>query len=359
MTFSATEILKGMISRYSPSRNEDEVADYLETVLNKFECHPIRFGNNLLCVPKHYNPKLPTLLLNSHIDTVKKVNGWTKSPCEPIEEDGRIYGLGSNDAGASVVSLIDLYINHSFNYHNFNTILGLSCEEEVGGENGIRKLLPEIKKAGINIDMALIGEPTSMQPAIAERGLLVLDCEAKGISGHAARNEGENAIYKAIDQITKLLNYRFPKESEVLGPIKVSVTMIEAGTQHNVIPESCKFVVDVRTTDAYSNAETLTLLKNVLNNCEVKERSTRVHASVLNQNNPLARASSEVFGEGFVSPTTSDMSLMHGIPCLKLGPGESSRSHKADEFIFIKEIEEAIPKYVKLLSTLNNILGNG
>lgn len=238
-------------------------------------------------------------------------------------------------------------------------ILGISCEEEVGGENGVRLLLPEIKKLGINVDMAIVGEPTSMRPAIAERGLVVLDCEAKGIAGHAARNEGVNAIYNAIDAISRLTSFNFPVESNVLGPIKLSVTMIEAGTQHNVIPASCKFVVDVRTTDAYSNIETVQILKKLLSDCEVKERSTRVQASVLSDNNPLALASKQVFGDGFVSPTTSDMSLMHNIPSLKLGPGESSRSHKSDEFIYINEIETAVPKYVELLEVLDKILENG
>lgn len=356
---SPVEILKNIIRLYSPSRNEGEVADYIESVLDDSECLTKRFGNNILCYFNSYTTTRPTLLLNSHIDTVRPSEGWTVDPCFPFEKDGQLFGLGANDAGASVVSLIDLFVNHGSRFNNFNIILGLSCEEEVGGENGIRLLIPEITKLGMSIDMAIVGEPTSMRPAIAERGLVVLDCVAKGIAGHAARNEGINAIYNAIDAINRLKSFKFPLESNILGPIKLSVTMIEAGSQHNVIPASCKFVVDVRTTDAYSNIETVHILKKLLSDCEVKERSTRVQASVLNSTNPLALASKQLFGDGFVSPTTSDMSLMHNIPSLKLGPGESSRSHKADEFIYISEIKTAVPKYVELLEVLDKILEHG
>ncbi len=359
MNITPIEILKGLISRYSPSRNEGDAADYLESILSRTRCTVNRFGNNLFCFFPDYINTRPTLFLNSHIDTVKPADGWTIDPCTPTVMDGKLFGLGSNDAGASVVSIIDLFLNYSRNFVNFNTVLGLSCEEEVGGEKGIRLLLPEINSHGFKIDMALVGEPTSMRPAIAERGLVVLDCESKGVAGHAARNEGVNAIYNAIDAINRLRTFCFPKVSDVLGPIKISVTMIESGTQHNVIPASCKFVADVRTTDAYSNIQTVNILRNLLNDCIVTERSTRVQASVLDGNEPLYKASEAVFGAGFVSPTTSDMSLMYNIPSLKLGPGDSARSHKADEYVFISEIENAISEYVKLLTALDKILGNG
>lgn len=350
------DILKDIISIYSPSRNERDVADYLENRLHNLGCKPIRIGNNILCSPDNYDVQKPTVMLNSHIDTVKINDSWTKKPCNPEIEDGRIYGLGSNDAGASVVSLINVYADYRQFYNNFNLILALSCEEEVGGEGGIRLLLEELKKLNYNIDMAIVGEPTSMKPAIAERGLVVLDCECYGESGHAARNEGVNALYKAIDVITKLRNFKFKKESEILGQVKLTVTMIEAGSQHNVIPALCRFVVDIRNTDAYSNEDVVDILQNEFKDCIISPRSTRVRASVLNRKHPLSIAANNVFGKGFVSPTTSDCSLMYDIPALKIGPGESSRSHKADEFIYINEMSDAVGKYTNLLKELNNII---
>lgn len=353
------DILKDIISIYSPSRNEADVSDYLENLLRELNCNPVRIGNNILCEPQKYDSQLPTVMLNSHIDTVNQTAGWTKNPCNPLVENGRLYGLGANDAGAAVVSLISVYANYRQSFRNFNLILALSCEEEVGGEGGMRLLLDKIKDKGYDVDMAIVGEPTSMKPAIAERGLVVLDCECTGISGHAARNEGVNAIYKAIEVITKLKEFRFEKESEILGLVKLTITIIEAGTQHNVIPALCKFVVDIRNTDAYSNEEIVRILQDEFKQCKITPRSTRVRASVLNKMHPLSIAAESVFGDGFISPTTSDCSLLKGLPALKIGPGNSSRSHKADEFVYVNEITDGIEGYLKLLKELDRILENG
>ncbi len=298
----------------------------------------------------------PTLMLNSHQDTVKPSQNYTRDPFEPTIEGDRIYGLGSNDAGASLVSLVATFCN---NYDTsalpYNLLLALTAEEENMGEKGMRAFLPHLDMEGIVVDMVLVGEPTSMQPAIGERGLVVLDCTAHGKSGHAARNEGENALYKAMSDIEKLRNFSFNKISDVLGDIKITVTQISAGTQHNIVPDECRFVVDIRTTDAYSNEEVVELLQSALE-CEAKPRSTRVRASAIEPTHPLVEAAVAVGREPFISPTTSDRAIMQGLPALKMGVGESSRSHTADEFVLTSEIEEGIAIYQKLLDELSNRL---
>ncbi|MDE6631971.1 MAG: M20/M25/M40 family metallo-hydrolase, partial [Muribaculaceae bacterium] len=233
-----------------------------------------------------------------------------------------------------------------------NLLLAITAAEEVMGELGMRAFLPHLADNGLTPDMVLVGEPTGMQAAIAERGLLVLDCIAKGKAGHAARNEGINALYRAIEDIDRLRNFVPEKISNVLGPIKVSVTMINCGTQHNVVPDSCSYVADIRTTDAYSNEETVELLKQCVKWSELNPRSTRVHASVIDKTHPLVKTATALGKETFISPTTSDMALMHGIPSLKMGPGQSSRSHSADEYVCLSEISEAIDTYIKLITTL-------
>ena len=356
----AVELLKLLIATPSLSRDEARAADIVENFINGHcpVCKTQRAGNNIVVFPENFDVSKPVVMLNSHIDTVKPAASYTFDPFAPFERDGKLYGLGSNDAGASLVSLIAAFLNIKDKELPYSPFLAVSAEEEVGGEGGMRHLLKFLADEGLSrIDMAIVGEPTSLQPAIAERGLLVLDCVTKGITGHAARNEGINAIYRAIDDIAALRSCPFDKVSPILGPIKISVTQIEAGRQHNVVPDECRWVADVRTTDAYSNEETAEMLcRSVSEHTTAKPRSTRVHASVIDKSHPLVRAAVAIGGTPFVSPTTSDMSLMHGIPSLKIGPGESSRSHTADEFIYLTEIEQGIATYMLLLDNLSKEL---
>lgn len=359
MKEEATELLRKMIRIPSVSRDEKAVADMLEEYLSGKGLKVKRFVNNIAVIPDDYDPGLPTVMLNSHIDTVKPSPSYTFDPFGGERTGGRVCGLGSNDAGASVVSLIATFLDagNDTEISGFNLILALSAEEEVGGENGMRLLLPSLEKEGVRIDMAIVGEPTGMQPAVAERGLVVLDCVTGGITGHAARNEGVNALYNAISDIERMRGFRFPEVSEVLGDIKVSVTQIQAGRQHNVVPDECKWVVDIRTTDAYSNEETAEMLQKAVSEwTTATPRSTRVRASVIDESHPLVKSAVELGRKPFVSPTTSDMSLMWNFPSLKIGPGESSRSHSADEYILESEIAEAIEIYKSLLRKLGKLL---
>ncbi len=348
--YDAIDMLKDMISTPSFSREENEVAQLIEARLRTFGLSPERSGNNLWCIAPHYSQQKPTLLLNSHIDTVKPCLGWERDPFSPTEEDDRIYGLGSNDAGASAVTLTAVF-RHLYNLERqYNLILLLSCEEEVSGRGGIESVLPMLP----HIDVAIVGEPTDMHPAIAEKGLMVLDGEIKGLSGHAARNEGINAIYKAMTVIDTLKNLKFEKESPTLGPVKITVTQIEAGTQHNVIPDSCRIVVDVRSTDAYTNLETLELIRQAVPTqlCTLTPRSTRLNPSGISTNHPLVSRLITMGRTPFGSPTLSDQALLP-FPSIKLGPGNSSRSHTADEYIYTHEIRSAIQLYTTLLTALN------
>ena len=345
--YQAVDLLKRLIATSSISREEGAVSqiiyDYFKA--NGFESQ--RYGNNVWAVSPNYDTKKPTLLLNSHIDTVKPVSGWTRDPFEPVEEDGRLYGLGSNDAGASLVSLISVFQYMCGRPSDYNLIMLASCEEEVSGKNGIESVIPLLG----NIDVAIVGEPTDMQPAIAEKGLMVLDGKVRGVSGHAARNEGVNAIYEALNVIEVLRTLKFEKESEFLGPVKISVTQINAGTQHNVVPDVCDFVVDVRSTDAYSNVETLEMIRTAVPKCELTPRSTRLNPSKIEASHPIVKRLEILGCKPFGSPTLSDQALMPW-QSLKLGPGHSSRSHTADEFIYLDEIRNAIEIYVKLLDGL-------
>lgn len=353
MLDDAISLLDSMIATPSVSRDEEAVANLICERLNAWGLQPRRFGNNIALFGSRWDDSKPTLMLNAHIDTVRPAASYTIDPYAPLHRDGCVYGLGSNDDGASVVSLISVFRKLHDTALPYNLMLALSAEEEVGGEGGMRLLLPALAEQGITIDAALVGEPTGMQPAIAERGLIVLDCVTHGVAGHAARNEGINAIYRAMADIDTLRNFRFDRESDILGPIKVSITQIEAGKQHNTVPDACRWVVDVRTTDAYTNEETSSLLRSALSeHTEAAHRSTRVQASVIPVTHPLVKGAVSLGREPFVSPTTSDMSLMHGIPSLKMGPGDSSRSHRADEYIRISEISEAIDLYTSLLLDL-------
>lgn len=347
--YDAIDMLKEMISIPSLSRDEQAVADHIQATLNKYGLNPQRHGNNLWCIAPHYNESNPTILLNSHIDTVKPAAEWSFDPFTPTEDDGRIYGLGSNDAGASVVSLTAAFRHLSASEQPYNLILLLSCEEEVSGKNGIESVLPLLP----HIDMAIVGEPTGMQPAIAEKGLMVLDGEITGVSGHAARNEGINAIYRATEVINALRNLKFEKESALLGPIKITVSQIEAGTQHNVVPDKCKIVIDVRTTDAYSNIETLEIIRRATNYdwLTLTPRSTRLNPSHIDGNQPIVQRLITMGKQPFGSPTLSDQALM-SCPSLKIGPGDSARSHTANEYICPNEIRDAIETYIKILNGL-------
>ncbi len=345
--YKVVDLLKKMISTPSVSRDEAEVAEVVERFLKDEGLKVERFGNNLYVAPVASDPSLPTLLLNSHIDTVRPVEGWVRDPFAPVEEEDRLYGLGSNDAGASVVSLIAAFILLSQHPQPYNLALLLSCEEEVSGKGGISSVIDKIGK----IDFAVVGEPTGMRPAVAEKGLMVLDGEIDGEAGHAARNEGVNAIYKAIDVVDTLRDLRFDKESRMLGPVKISVTQINAGTQHNVVPDLCSIVVDVRTTDAYSNIETLELIRAAVPQCRLTPRSTRLNPSGVSSDHPLVCRASMLGLEPFGSPTLSDQALMPW-PSLKMGPGDSARSHTADEYILLDEIRQAIEYYLRILDGL-------
>ena len=343
--YQAVDLLKELIATPSISREENNAADIIERFFSNNGATPHRHGNNVWCLANDFNESLPTLLLNSHIDTVKPASGWTRDPFSPdVDEAGKLYGLGSNDAGASLVSLIATFLYLNNRKRNYNLIMLASCEEEVSGKNGIESALPLLP----HISVAIVGEPTNMQPAIAEKGLMVLDGIITGVSGHAARNEGVNAIYNALPIIETLSTLQFPKVSPSLGPVKISVTQIEAGTQHNVVPDCCKIVVDVRTTDAYSNIETLELIRQAVPDCELTPRSTRLNPSSISPEHPIIKRLELMGAVPFGSPTLSDQALMSW-QSVKLGPGQSSRSHTADEFIYLDEIRNAIETYIKLL----------
>lgn len=351
------QLLKQIIATPSISGNEQGVADIIENYLRAGGAFPIRWINNVVAVSEHFSPALPTLLLNSHIDTVKPSPSYSFDPFSPFEKNGKIYGLGSNDAGASVVTLIRTFLDLQNEPLNFNLVLAITAQEENGGPDGIRHVLPKLAELGIVPDMGIVGEPTSLQPAIAERGLLVLDAVTRGKAGHAARNEGINAIYRAISDIETLRNCKFEKVSDTLGPIKITVTGINAGTSHNVIPDECRWMADIRTTDAYSNAETVAILQNaVSSHTSLSPRSLHISASVAPPNSPLLAACRKMGLSPFVSPTGSDMSQMPHIQTIKLGPGESSRSHTADEFILLSELDDALSLFPSLLRSLSNLL---
>lgn len=344
--YDAIDLLKQMIEIPSFSKEEDNVADLIERHLSKLNYNTYRFGNNIWCMSPEYSESKPTIMLNSHIDTVKPVSGWTKDPFKAIIEDNKLYGLGSNDAGASLVSLLYSFILLNQYEQDYNLIFLASCEEEISGKNGIEYALTQLPTPSF----AIVGEPTEMNPAIAEKGLMVLDCISKGIAGHAARNEGENAIYKAIDDINWFKTHKFADESELLGAVKMTVTMINSGSQHNVIPDTCSFVVDVRSNECYSNQELFDIIRKHIQS-EVKPRSFRLNSSKIALENPFIERAIILGLKPFGSPTLSDQALMN-FPSVKIGPGKSSRSHTADEYILLDEIREALEYYFKLLNGL-------
>ncbi|MBK7678657.1 MAG: M20 family metallo-hydrolase [Chitinophagaceae bacterium] len=344
----AVELLKELISIPSFSKEEDQTAGILCRFIGTKGIVHTRVGNNVFALNKHFDDKKPTILLNSHHDTVKPNPQYTRNPFTPEIEDGKLFGLGSNDAGGCLVSLIATFL-HFYEKPDlrYNIILAATAEEEISGSGGIEYTLPYLPA----INCAIVGEPTQMQMAVAERGLMVLDCISHGKAGHAARNEGENAIYNAIRDIEWFRNYKLLKISDLLGPSKMSVTVIETENKaHNMVPSQCKFVVDTRINELYSFEEVIDIIKaNV--QCEVTPRSTRLRSTSIAIGHPLVIAGINLGRTYYGSPTTSDKALMP-FPTLKIGPGDSARSHTADEYIYIDEIKNGIELYIQLLNNV-------
>ena len=372
-TTEAVELLKLLIATPRVSRDEKAAADILEEAIRYYGYQPERVGNNIWIKSAGWDDARPTIMLNAHIDTVKPVATWTRDPFTPTIEDvevtdaqgnrhaeQRLYGLGSNDCGGGLVSLLQVFRQLSpapgcpsqspLSFPSpfpFNLLYLASCEEEVSGKDGIRAVLPLLPP----ISVAIVGEPTGMQPAIAERGLMVIDGIAHDKSGHAARSEGINAINEALDDLLFLRDYQFEKVSPLLGPTKMQCTVINAGTQHNVVPDECRFIIDVRTNEHYTNEEVFQFLQSKMKS-ELTARSFHLHSSSIPADHPLIQRCTEMGMTPFGSPTLSDQALMR-FPSFKLGPGQSSRSHSADEYICLHEIEGAIEAYIQLLDNIN------
>ncbi|NQY67871.1 MAG: M20 family metallo-hydrolase [Flavobacteriales bacterium] len=343
----AIELLRLLISIKSFSKEEDKTANVINAFLKErgIETHTMK--NNVWAFNKHYDKSKPTVLLNSHHDTVLPNSGYTFDPFTPFVKDGILYGLGSNDAGGCLVSLISTFVYfYERTDLNYNFIIAATAEEEISGLDGVELILPELG----DIEFAIVGEPTQMHLATSEKGLMVLDCVAKGKSGHAAREEGENAIYNAVKDIDWFTSFVYPKISDSFGPVKMSVTMIEAGSQHNVVPDHCNFVVDVRVTDVYNNEEILEVIRENVK-CEINPRSVRLRASSIDHSHPIVQAGLALGRETYGSPTTSDQALIDA-PSLKLGPGDSARSHTADEYVHLHEIKEGIDLYIQMLEKI-------
>jgi len=340
-------LLKQLIATPSMSREEQNAAQVMRQFFIESNIDFHSKMNNTWVRNQNWKDGLPVVLLNSHIDTVKPSGGYTRDPFAPELEDGILYGLGSNDAGGPLVTLLATFM-HFYPIQNlpFNLIFAATAEEEISGVNGMVSVLDEFG----SIDLAIVGEPTKMQMAIAEKGLMVLDCTARGKSGHAARNEGENAIYKAISDIEKIRNYRFEKTSDILGPVKMSVTIINAGTQHNVVPDVCSFTVDVRTNEHYSNQKAFEMISELIDS-DVKPRSFRLNSSGIPVDHPIVKRGISLGLNYYGSPTTSDQAVIP-YPSIKIGPGDSARSHTANEYILISEMKEGFRIYVDLLTGL-------
>lgn len=347
LTQEAIELLKKLISKQSFSGEENETA---LLIMQWFSSHNIKFESdkhNVWAKNRYFNPSKKTILLNSHHDTVKPNKGYTRNPLNPDVEDGKLFGLGSNDAGGCLVSLLATF-TYFYNREDlkYNFVIVASAEEENSGPNGLNSMLKIIP----DIDFAIVGEPTLMNLAIAEKGLMVMNCEAKGTAGHAAHGIGDNAIYNSIEDINWFRTYEFPKISETLGKVKMTVTQINAGHQHNVIPATCNYVVDVRVTDAYSNQEVFEIIQSNVKS-EVCPRSLRLNSSSIPKEHPIVQAGIKLGRETYGSPTLSDQAVLN-CPSLKLGPGQSLRSHTADEFIYVNEIEEGVQLYIKILEEI-------
>lgn len=343
----AVGLLKQLISTPSFSREEDKTAAILESFLKAHGATPKRKGNNVWAVGNTYDHLKPTLLLNSHHDTVKPNPGYTRDPFQPAVDGDKLFGLGSNDAGGAAVALTAAFLQlHDQPNLSHNLVLAITAEEEISGVNGIESLWSDLPK----IDCAIVGEPTNMEVAVSEKGLMVLDCLATGKAGHAAREEGENAIYKALNDIEWFRSHSFPKASPTLGLVKMSVTVIQAGQAHNQVPAECRFTVDVRVTDAYTLEEVLAIVRQHVTS-QVTPRSLRLRPSGISDNHPLVIAAKALRKNCYGSPTTSDRALIP-VPSIKMGPGDSGRSHSADEYIRLDEIAAGIKGYVELIQAL-------
>lgn len=345
---TAVEYLKQLIAIPSVSREEDKSADLLGDILQKSGHKVSRKGNNIW-VSHMIDSSLPTILLNSHHDTVKPTSSWSRDPFSPVVEENRLYGLGSNDAGASLVSLLMVFLHfEKVSNPTFNLIYAATAEEEVTGKGGISLIMDELPP----LDLAIVGEPTRMRMAIAEKGLMVLDGITRGQSGHAAREEGVNALYLALEDIAWFRSFKFPHESELLGPVKMSVTVIQSGYQHNIVPDTCSYVVDVRTNEFYKNSEALAIIQSGMKHSQITPRSTHINSSRIELSHPVVQKALSMGVEIFGSPTTSDQARIP-YTSLKMGPGDSARSHTADEYICLNEIEEGITGYIELLNDLD------
>ena len=342
----AIELLQQLIQTPSFSREEDQTADQIFRFLTFHGARTRRDANNVWAVSRHFDATRPTVLLNSHHDTVKPGTTWTYDPFGATVEDDRLTGLGSNDAGASAVSLLATFLYFEQHPPAFNLICAITAEEEISGSNGIRRLLPLLPE----IALGIVGEPTQMDLAVAEKGLVVLDCVALGRTGHAAREEGENALYKALNDIQRLRGFQFARVSELLGPVKLSVTQIQAGTQHNVVPDRCAFVADVRTNELYSNPEVVDIVQELIG-ARVTPRSTHLNSSRIAPDHPLVLRGRALGRRTFGSVTLSDQSMMP-FTTVKIGPGDSARSHTPNEYILLSEIQAGIRGYVELLAGL-------
>lgn len=342
----ALQLLQQLIAIPSFSREENETADAIAQFFRNHGIEPQRSRNNVWARCAHFDERKPTLLLNSHHDTVRPNKDWTREPFAATIENGKLFGLGSNDAGGALCALIAAFVQLYDATLPYNLVMAATAEEEIAGQHGIESLLPELG----HIDAAIVGEPTGMEMAIAEKGLLVLDCTAHGKSGHAARDIGVNAISAAMRAVEWFHRFRFPIESPTLGPVKMTVTQIQAGTQHNVVPDRCTFVVDVRVTDAYTHEEVLEIIRQHVQ-CDVVPRSMRLRPSCIADNHPLVQTARNVGIATFGSPTMSDQALL-SIPSIKMGPGMSERSHTADEFLCVEELQHGIDTYTTFLQTL-------
>lgn len=343
---TALSLLQSLIATPSFSKEEDKTADLLEAFLRKHGAAPHRAGNNVWAIAPGYDPARPTILLNSHHDTVRPNSAYTRDPFAPVIEDGKLYGLGSNDAGGPLVSLIAAFLWFSQQPLKANLVLAATAEEEISGRGGIESIWSVLPR----IDMAVVGEPTCCEMAVAEKGLMVVDCVANGVAGHAARNEGVNAIYVAMQDIEWFRTYRFPNVSDTLGEIKMTVTIIQAGSQHNVVPVACSFTVDIRLTDVYTPEEVLDVIRAHVTS-EVTPRSTRLRASGIAANHPLVASAKALGIPLYGSPTTSDQALIP-VPSVKIGPGDSARSHSANEYIGVSELAQGIQTYINLLTPI-------
>lgn len=344
LTQKVVQLLQQLIATPSFSKEEERTANLIAFFFQNESILSHRKKNNVWAKNLYYNPKLPTILLNSHHDTVRPNSGYQRNPFEASIEDGKLYGLGSNDAGGALVSLLAVFLFFYDKKLNYNLIFSATAEEEISGKNGIEILIPELGK----IDLVIVGEPTKMNLAIAEKGLMVLDCYVSGTASHAAHENEDNAIYKAMTNLEKLKKIRFPKKSILLGSVKATVTQIEAGKQHNIVPDHCQFTIDVRSNECYSNEEILNIIQRILK-ADVIPRSTRLNSSRIEENHPFVQAAKQTGCRLYGSPTLSDQALLT-VPSVKIGPGDSLRSHSADEFIYLYEIEAGIGKYIEIIN---------